>query len=125
MTGFLPATLAYVYFRWVAFPADRFVFWPESTGKFLHQFFVAGSRANDWIATLLTFGVLSLFAAYGWWLIREHRDHPLVRWSPLVPLIVIVPFVLALNVGRVWAYAFPVVIPLSLVGIRSFVRLRP
>ena len=27
--------------------------------------------------------------------------------------------VLALNVGRVWVYAFPVVIPLSLIGVRA------
>lgn len=36
-----------------------------------------------------------------------------------MPLILVVPFVSALNVGRVWIYAFPIVIPLSVIGIRA------
>ena len=79
-------------------------------------------RLGDWIRGGLTFGVLWLLAFYGWRVLRVQRDHPLVRLAPLVPLILVVPFVLALNVGRVWIYAFPVVIPLSLIGIRAFVE---
>jgi len=119
--GFLPATLAYLAFRLLIVPAERGAFWPASTKAFLHQLW-SGARPTDWIGGLLTFGVLWLFAYSGWRAIRGQRDHPLVRWSPLVPFVLIVPFVLALNVGRVWIYAFPIVIPLSLIGIREFVK---
>ena len=74
---------------------------------------------GDWIRGGLTFGALWLLALYGWWGVRREPTHPLARWALLVPLILVTPFLLALNVGRIWFYAFPIVIPLSLIGIRA------
>ena len=116
---FGPATLAYFTFRYILLPSAQPVFWAASTKQFVYDAFVSGVLIGDWIKGGLTFGVLWILALYGWRIVRGERDHPLVRWAPLVPLILVVPFILALNVGRVWIYAFPVVIPLSLIGIHS------
>jgi hypothetical protein len=39
-----------------------------------------------------------------------------------VPLVLVVPFLLALNVPRVWFFAFPIVVPLGVLGLRVVVR---
>jgi len=116
---FAPATLAYAVFRFVLVPADQPVVSAASTKQFVYDAFVSGARMGDWIRGALTFGILWVLALYGWRIVRRKRDHPLVRWAPLVPVILIAPFVLALNLGRVWVYAFPIVIPLSLIAIRK------
>lgn len=115
---FAPATLAYAVFRFILVPSEQPVFWAASTKQFIYDTFVSGLRAGDWVQGGLTFGVLWPLSFCGWWVVRGERDHPLSRWAPLVPLILGVPFVLSLNIGRVWFYAFPVVIPLTLIGIR-------
>jgi hypothetical protein len=40
----------------------------------------------------------------------------------LVPIILAIPFALALNVGRVWFLSFPVVIPMAVLGLRRCYR---
>ena len=68
------------------------------------------------------FGLLWPLAVVGARGLRGSSHLPLARLSWLVPGVLLVPFLIGSNIGRIWFYAFPVVLPLAVVGIRSMVR---
>ena len=120
LARFAPAALAYLVFRFLLYPAEEPTYWAASVVQYSFDLFVSGARLAYLLKGLLAFGFLWLFAVYGWAKIRRDRDHPLVRWAPLVPILLIAPFLLVVNIGRMWTYAFPIVIPLGVLGIREF-----
>jgi hypothetical protein len=118
LAAFAPALVAYLLFRLVWFPADG-LYSVASSRRFFFDVFVSGEQLPLLSRGLRSFGLLWPLAFYGWVALRDERDHALKRWSPLVPLILLLPFLLALNVGRVWFFAFPVVLPLAVAGLSS------
>ena len=50
---------------------------------------------------------------------RVEAGSLLRRWRWLVPVVLVVPFVLVKSVGRTWFTAFPILLPLNLIGLRS------
>ena len=115
-----PALLAYFVFRVLLFPAERPLYSVASAGKFAAEVFgTAGGFGFYMSRGVAVFGLLWLLAAWGWAQHRHRTDHPLIRWSCIVPVVLVIPFVLALNVGKVWAFSFPVVIPLAVWGVQA------
>ena len=115
-----PSLVTYFVLRVIVLPPDGPVYSLASTQQYLYDVFVSGVRLPGALTRgAMTFGVLWLLAAYGWTRLRSDRNHPLVRWSPLIPILLVIPFLLALTVGPVWFLGFPVVIPLSVLGLRA------
>lgn len=120
----LPGLLAYAGFRLLLLPTDFGATYGFSTAfdgvlsilipseRWLWIFIDGGSA----------FGVLWLFGLHGWCLVRSNKSNPFYQFSFLVPLILLTPFMLATNVGRIWFLAFPFVIPLSLVSLREILK---
>ena len=120
LAGLLPGLVAYFVFRVLLFPAEWPLYSVASAGKFTADLF--GDPAGFVFHAsrgVLAFGFVWLLAAWGWSCNRHRTDHPLMRWSWIVPVLLVVPFVLALHVGKVWAFSFPIVIPLAVWGIRD------
>jgi hypothetical protein len=113
---------AYVMFRIGLSSGEPPLYSLDSTAAYIGR--LAGETPRLLFVTGRVFGVVALFALVGWLVVRRDRDHPLARWAPLVPLVLLVPFLLALNVPRVWFFAFPIVIPLGVLGLRVAVRRR-
>jgi hypothetical protein len=64
-------------------------------------------------------------ALLGWFRLRGRPDEPLARLSWLIPPILLMPFLIGSNIGRIWFYAFPVMLPLAVLGLRRLLHLRP
>jgi hypothetical protein len=120
VAALLPGLAHYAYFRFVAhpggagFPDDpatslENLFWRLRHGPYLMWLLWDGGSA---------FMALWPLAAIGLWSLRGRGGEPLARLAWLVPAILLVPFAIGSNVGRIWFYAFPVVIPLALEGLR-------
>jgi hypothetical protein len=58
----------------------------------------------------------------GAWSLRGFGRHPLLRLAWLVPAVLLVPFLIGSNIGRIWFYAFPALIPLAVTGIRRLLN---
>ena len=116
----VPAVIAYFVFRVLLYPAEWPLYSAASAGKFAAEVF--GTRAGFGFYMsrgAAAFGFLWLLAAWGWVRTRQRTDHPLIRWSWLLAVLLFTPFVLALHHGLVWAFGFPIVIPLAVWGLRD------
>lgn len=120
----LPGVLAYAVFRFVLVPggygapgdpATAFsnLVWRMNHGPYLLWILFDGGTA---------FGLLWPLAAYGAWSLRGTSRDPLLRLAWLVPAVLLVPFLIGSNIGRIWFYAFPAVIPLAVAGIRRLLE---
>jgi hypothetical protein len=119
---FVPGALAYLVFRVFLFPSEAEMYSMESASKFAAEVFGEGDRFIFYMSRgAMAFGVLWIAAAYGWAKNRKRTDHPLIRWSWLAPAIFMIPFVLSLNVGKVWFFAFPIMIPLAVWGLAAWI----
>jgi hypothetical protein len=118
---FAPALLAYAFFRYSLLPTAP-IYSIASTRQFAYDVFVSGDRLDLIARGVRSLGLLWLLAAYGWVLLRRQREHLLIRWSPLVPALLLVPFLLALHPVRVWFLAFPVVVPLAVTALCALYR---
>lgn len=118
----LPGLAAYGVFRWGVYaggygqPDD-----PVSSFRSLVEHF----RSGPYLAWIVwdggtAFGLLWPLVLAGVAELRRERDAVLARLAWLVPAVLVVPFLIGSNVGRIWFYAFPVVIPLAIVGLRRF-----
>lgn len=119
--AFLPGALAYLVFRVVLYPPEPGLYSLESASGFAAEVFGRPDRFAFYMSrAAMTFGVLWIAAAYGFALNRARTEHPLIRWSWLAPAILALPFVLALTVGKVWFFSFPIVIPLAVWGLERW-----
>ena len=120
----LPGVLAYAVFRFVLYPggyglpgdpatAMSNLIWRLNHGPYLMWILFDGGTA---------FGLLWPLAAYGAWSLRGASRDPLVRLAWLVPGVLLVPFLIGSNIGRIWFYAFPAVIPLAVAGLRRLMN---
>jgi len=116
-----PVLVGYAAFRLALAPPEP-LYSLASSRQFGQDLFVSGAQAHLLSRGVRAFGVLWLLALCGWLEVRHLRRDPLTRWSLLVPLILVVPFVLALNLGRVWFFAFPVIVPLAVRGLATLWR---
>lgn len=116
----LPATAAYLLWRTVWFPPDAALYSVASTQAWLTDLFVTGERLPGNAArALLAFHLFWIPALAAWWR-RRGEPTPLVRWAWIVPIVLVVPFALALVPGRVWFFAFPFVLPLAVQGLSDW-----
>ena len=119
LASVLPGILVYTWFRFVLYPGGYgFASDPATAMSNLLE------RLHDgpyylWILFdgATAFGLTVVFAAMGIWALRRSPQSPLARLAWLVPVVFFAPFFLGSNIGRIWFYAFPVVIPLAVVGI--------
>jgi hypothetical protein len=116
----VPALLAYFVFRILLLPVEGPLYSAASTWRFAADFFGGTHRLGFYVSrSALTFGFMWLLAAWGWARNRHRTDHPLIRWSWIVPVVLVIPFVLALHVHKVLAFSFPIVIPLAVWGLQD------
>jgi len=120
----LPGVIAYAVFRFVLVPggygapgdpvtAFSNLIWRLGHGPYLLWILFDGGIA---------FGLLWPLAAYGAWSMRGNPREALMRLAWLVPGILLVPFFIGSNIGRIWFYAFPFVIPLAVAGLRRLLN---
>ncbi|MBS1261232.1 MAG: hypothetical protein MAG453_00553 [Calditrichaeota bacterium] len=80
---------------------------------------------------VFVYGLLWVFAYIGWRMLHRGevdpsgRSRDLYRLSVLVPITFIAPYIVGSVFGRVWFLSFPVVIGLSLFGLRRLFPLGP
>ena len=116
----IPSLVAYFVFRVLLLPVEWPLYSVASTSKFAAEFFGNAQRFGFYASrSAQVFGLLWLLAAWGWARNRHRTDHPLIRWSWMVPVVLVIPFVLALTIHSMWAFAFPIVIPLAVWGLRD------
>jgi hypothetical protein len=124
LLALLPGVLVYAVFRFVLYPggygppgdpatAMSNLIWRLNHGPYLWWILFDGGTA---------FGLLWPLAAYGAWGLRGASRDPLLRLAWLVPGILLVPFLIGSNIGRIWFYAFPAVIPLAVAGLRRLLK---
>ncbi len=117
LVALAPGIALYAVFRFVLYPGGygfpsslknsiENLIWRLAHGPYLWWILFAGGTA---------FGAMWLFAALGAWRLRRTPGHPLFRLAWLIPLVLLTPFVIGSEIGRIWFYAFPAVIPLALV----------
>jgi hypothetical protein len=116
----IPGLVAYFVFRVLLLPAEWPLYSTASTSKFVAELFGSAQRLGHYTSrSALVYGLLWLLAAWGWARNRHRADHPLIRWSWIVPVVLVIPFALALTIHSMWAFAFPFVIPLAVWGLRD------
>lgn len=119
LLALFPGILVYALFRLVLYPGGAGspsdvatslsdLAWRLSHGPYLAWILFDGGTA---------FGLLWPLAALGAWCLRGSPRAPLSRLAWLIPMVLLVPFVIGSNVGRIWFYAFPAMIPLAVVGL--------
>ncbi len=120
----LPGVVIYAVFRFVLFPGGYGH--PSDSGTAWSTLVSRMQEGPYWAWLLfdggMAFGLLWLLAGVGAWSLRGSRHHPLLRLAWLVPGILLVPFLIGTNIGRVWFYAFPALIPLVITGIRRLMN---
>jgi hypothetical protein len=117
---FIPTLVVYTWFRVSLLPDESPLGLAGSHSAYLSRLFCS----SEWVrlpkSLLLSFGVLWIPAAAGWRLVEP--GSVLARWRLLIPLILVTPFVFVKDTGRIWFLAFPLVLPLSLLAMRSWAR---
>ncbi|MBN1097653.1 hypothetical protein JKP76_17420 [Blastococcus sp. TML/C7B] len=116
---FAPGVLGYLLLRFVVAPTD--VGYRYNLDRFDRQV----ADVLGWSGLPYTLRELALvFGAAGplfvLGLLRNRRTGELPRrlvW--LVPAALVIPFLIASNLGRIWFLAFPAVIPLAVLGLRA------
>ena len=116
---FAPGVLGYLLFRFVLAPTE--VGYAYTVDRFTRQV----SDVLGWSGLPYTLRELALaFGAAGPLLVLGVLHNRRVRALPralvwLVPVALVIPFVIASNLARIWFLAFPAVIPLALLGLRA------
>ncbi len=116
---FVPTLGAYAWFRLTLAPDGALLAPPGWHTAYLESLLTT----SDWITVpkslFWSFGALWIPAAVGWTCVRP--GSVLARWRLLIVVVLLSPFVLVKGMGRVWFMAFPFVLPLALLGIRSWI----
>lgn len=109
----LPALFAFLYFRLIMYPTDIGI--DLGVGSFAGNFFSQLEQGSIRIAAVFiegvqTFGILWVFLIiYILYLRSENRF--VTKNLILIPVVLIVPFLIESDIGRVWFFAFPVIMP--------------
>jgi len=121
LAALLPGFAAYAVFRFVIAPGG-FGF-PDDPATSLENL-VWRLRHGPYLLWLLFDGGTAFLAvwplaALGLRRLRGQPGHPLARLAWIVPVVLVAPFVVGSNVGRIWFYAFPAMVPLAVLGLRT------
>lgn len=114
----LPAIAVYLLARYLFFPTDDgYTYGLSSVEAAFRAIGNPGQAPRLVVELVLTFGALWLLWAIGVRANRTTHEIPQqLAW--VVPIVLLVPFVIGSNYGRIWFYAFPVIILFSLVALR-------
>ncbi|TKJ20634.1 hypothetical protein [Blastococcus sp. CCUG 61487] len=116
---FVPGVVGYALFRFVLAPTE--VGYSYNVDRFTRQVTdVLGWSGLPYTLRelALTFGAAGLLFVVG--VIHNRRVRALpgsLFW--LVPVALVIPFLIASNLARIWFLAFPAVIPLAVLGLRA------
>jgi len=69
---------------------------------------------------LLVFGILWFFAWRGLKITLKEKDIKVLELLPILPVVIVVPFVIGSDLGRIWFLSYPVIIPMALKGINYY-----
>lgn len=119
----LPGLIIYFLLQIVILPTDlTYPFGVEHSIRNLMRLNSIRHVLRLAIEFFLTFNIMWLFAVLGWIQIRnENLVNPFHRLFWVIPLILVLPFVLGTNFGRIWFLSFPAVIPLAIQGLDEIV----
>jgi hypothetical protein len=115
----LPALIAYVYFRLVMYPTEVGV--DQTVGTFAGNLVSQLEQGYTRLAVIIieggqTFGILWVFLII-YVLYFRSANCFVTKSLILIPVVLIVPFLINLDVGRVWFFAFPAIIPAAALAI--------
>ncbi len=117
----LPGLVEYAIFRFVLAPTN--IGFQYGVGSALRGILQALVPNRMWAYIAfdggMAFGAVWLLGLVGWWQSRRADDRTFWRLGFVVPLIMLIPFAIGSNIGRIWFLGFPVMIPLALIGVRS------
>ncbi len=120
LLALLPGAIAYAVFRFALFPTRTgWSYDPATLATNLADSVTPGPY--HWWNLFdggTAFGLLWPLALLGAWELRRRPHEPLARLAWLVPGLLALPFLIGSNIGRIWFYAFPVVLPLAVSGLR-------
>lgn len=117
-----PGILSYIIFRFVIAPTQ--IGYNYGIKDILDRLNLLSIGTWWWIGFegLLAFGIVWVFAWKGWKIVRKTPENPLRPLLYFIPLILLLPFVFGTNYGRIWFMAFPVLIPLGLIGMKEIFK---
>ena len=123
----LPGIAAYAALRFVLLPGG-YGFPSDPVNSIQNLVYRLGH--GPYLAWILFDGGTAFLAIWplawiGWRSLRGQPRAPLARLAWLVPPILLLPFLIGSNIGRIWFYAFPVMLPLAVIGLRRVLGLRP
>jgi hypothetical protein len=120
LAALVPGLALYAVFRVVLFPGGYGLPGDPATSIENLVYRLQHGPYLAWIAWDGGTAFLALWplALLGWLEARRVAGSPLARLSWLVPAILLTPFLIGSNIGRIWFYAFPIMIPLAVVGLR-------
>jgi hypothetical protein len=116
---FVPGLAGYALFRVVLSPtSEGYAYTADRIERQLAGVATSAGFTDAARELALTFGAMGLLLVVG--LLQDRRGRTLPRrlfW--LIPAALVIPFVIASNLARVWFLAFPAAIPLALLGLRA------
>lgn len=116
----VPGTVAFLIFRFVLYPdpAGSDFFSIEKVPDFVDQVrgILTPNGLIDLVSSFSLFWIPAAFAMF-----RLSYPSILRRWLWLIPLLMVMVLFLGGNFGRILFLAFPVVIPLALIGLRHWI----
>ena len=121
----MPGLLLYLYVRIVLLPTD--IGYNYTLQRFSEVMVNYLAGLSNWMYAFLnlffSFGFLWVLAVKGLLTLKSNGDKKLNSLLPIVPLVLIIPFLIGTDLGRIWFLVFPVVIPLSLIGLAPILGL--
>lgn len=118
----MPGVSAYLYVRLIMLPTqqgynytiDRFI---EANAGYLQS---VSPWVNAFINMLFGFGFLWLLSVKGWLVLNKQKHPEISAMMPILPVVLALPIIIGSNLGRIWFLAFPLILPLALKGLESY-----
>jgi len=119
----LPGIFAYLLVRMIVLPTS--VGYNYTYERFLDTFKVYQNSFAPWVFAviniLFVFGFIWIFAIKGFQIAWRSKRRAILDLAVIVPVVLLVPFIIGSDLGRIWFLGFPAIIPLSLLGIEYFI----
>ena len=118
----LPGVLAYLSVRLIVLPTS--MGFNYTSGRFLEV--LAGYRScfAPWVFAAINlafvFGLMWVLSLKGLQIARQRKNWEILALLPILPVALLTPFIIGSDLGRIWFLGFPVIIPLSLLGIQHY-----
>jgi hypothetical protein len=116
----LPGLSAYLLLRYVVLPTSKG--FNYNSDRFYQVLKFYSSGLSSWIFAVINlifvFGFLWILAAQGLQIAGRRNQREILALLPILPVVLLTPFLIGSDLGRIWFLSFPVLIPLSLSGIQ-------